>query len=74
MASNHTPNRKVTGAGLSGALAIILVWAAGLGGVEVPAEVGAAFATVISVGTAYLLPEHARDGRHGARQVPRQVE
>lgn len=53
-----TPNRKVTAAGLAGALTTVLAWLlAATTKVEVPPEVAAAITTILTVGTAYLVPE-----------------
>lgn len=40
------PTRKVGAGGIGGAVAVIVVWVVGLFGVDVPAEVAAAFASV----------------------------
>ena len=45
---NVKPVPKVTAAAAGGGLAVILVWVAGLLGVDVPPEVAAAFTTVLS--------------------------
>ncbi|MDP9456959.1 MAG: hypothetical protein M3Q49_11630 [Actinomycetota bacterium] len=59
MTTNRTtgssaPTPKIAAAGIGGAIATILVWVVGLLGLEVPAEVAAAFATVISFAAGYL--------------------
>jgi hypothetical protein len=51
------PTNKVTAGGIGGALASIIVWGVSLAGVEVPPEVAAAVATVVSFALAYLVPE-----------------
>lgn len=51
------PTRKVTSAGVGGAAGIVVVWAAGLAGLEVPPEVAAAIVTLLSFGLGYLTPE-----------------
>lgn len=56
-----SPNRKVVAGALAGALATIIVWAASLGGVEVPPEVGAALATILGFVAAYIVPERVVD-------------
>lgn len=43
---NIRPTRKVGAGGIGGAVAIIIVWVVGLFGVDVPAEVAAAFGTL----------------------------
>jgi putative flippase GtrA len=49
------PTRKVTAGTLAGALSVLLVWVLRLFSVEVPGEVGAAFATIIGFVTAYFV-------------------
>lgn len=51
------PRPKVAAAGIGGAASILLVWVAGLLGLEVPAEVAAAFSTVVSFAAGWLQPE-----------------
>lgn len=51
------PTTKVTAAALAAAVSVIVVWVASLAGVDVPAEVASAFTTILSVGTAYVIPE-----------------
>lgn len=52
-----TPNRKVTAAGLAGAIVTVGAWVLNATtGVEVPPEVAAAATTIVTVGTAYLVP------------------
>lgn len=54
-----TPTPKVAAAGVSGAVAVILVWAAkAVFGIDVPAEVAAALAVVISVAGGYIKREN----------------
>ena len=66
MASNATPTPKVAAAGVSGAVAIILVWIAGLFGLEVPAEVAAAVAAILAFAGGYLTRDASSPGRHEA--------
>lgn len=47
-------NPKVAAGGVAGAFVTVLVWAAALAGVEVPAEVAAALTTLVSFGAGYL--------------------
>jgi hypothetical protein len=56
------PNTKVGAGGIGGALASIIVWGVSLAGVDVPAEVAAAFATVVSFAVGYLVPEKSQGG------------
>lgn len=51
------PNRKVTGAAAGGGLGIILAWAIGQFGLDVPGEVGGAFSTVLSFVGGYFVRE-----------------
>jgi hypothetical protein len=51
------PTRKITAASLAAAVSLIIVWAVGLAGADVPAEVASAITTVLTVGTGYLVPE-----------------
>lgn len=48
------PQSKVAAGGIGGAAAVLIVWTAGELGVEMPAEVGAAIATLIGFAAAYL--------------------
>ena len=57
MASSSVPTRKVGGGGVGGALAVVIVFIATQFGVEISAEVGAAFATLIFFITSYFIPE-----------------
>lgn len=66
MAEPKRPNRKMTAAGTSGAVAIVLVWVAGQFGIDMPAEVGAAFATVMALLAGYVRRD--RPGGAHARQ------
>jgi hypothetical protein len=52
------PKAKVIAGGLGGALATLVVWLVqAYGGVEVPADVAAALATVFAFIVGYLTPE-----------------
>ena len=48
------PQPKVIAGGAAGSLTIILVYVAGLCGVEVPAEVASAVTVLISTAAAYI--------------------
>ena len=52
-----TINKKVQGAGIGGAVATLVVWVASAAGVDVPAEVGAALATIAAFGAGFLKAE-----------------
>lgn len=56
------PTPKVAAAGVGGSLAVVLVWVAGLAGVEMPAEVAAAVALLLSFGAGYLKRERGESG------------
>jgi hypothetical protein len=48
------PIPKVVAAGFAGAVTVILVWVAGMLGLEVPEEVAAAVTALLATGAAYL--------------------
>lgn len=48
------PQPKVAAGGIAGAVALVLVWVAGLAGLDVPAEVAAAVVMVLSFAASYL--------------------
>lgn len=48
------PTQKVAAAGAAGSVTIILVWVAGLLGLDVPPEVASAFTALVAVGAGYL--------------------
>lgn len=48
------PQPKVVAGGVAGALTIMLVWVAGLFGLDVPAEVASAFTVIVSFAAGYL--------------------
>ena len=48
------PDSKVAAGGIAGAIATCLVWALNLVGVDMPAEVGAGFATLIIFAASYI--------------------
>lgn len=58
---SRRPTRKVTGAGLGGAIAVVWVWLIELSGTSVPPEVAAALATIAAFGGGYLTDERAID-------------
>ena len=54
----QAPNRKVTVGLVSGAIMTILAWASkAYAGVEIPADVALAGATVINFGLQYFIPD-----------------
>jgi len=60
------PTPKVAAAGVGGSLAVVIVWVAGIAGVEVPAEVAAAIALLLSFAAGYLKRERGTGGDHVA--------
>ena len=48
------PTQKVAAAGAAGSVTVIVVWIAGLLGLEVPPEVASAFTALISFGAGYF--------------------
>ena len=48
------PDSKVAAGGIAGAIATVLVWTSGVAGLEMPAEVGAGFATLIIFAASYI--------------------
>jgi putative flippase GtrA len=52
------PTTKVTAGALAGALSIILVWTASSVGLEVPAEVAAAWTVILTALVQYVTPEN----------------
>jgi hypothetical protein len=48
------PEPKVAAGGIAGAATVVLVWALGQFGVDVPAEVGAALSALIAFAAGYL--------------------
>lgn len=55
------PVPKVAAAGIGGAIAAVLVWIAHVSGLDMPPEVAAAFATIVSFGAGYLQPPRGTD-------------
>ena len=49
-----TVNPKVQAAGWAGAVTIILVWIAGMFGVDVPAEVASAFTALVATSAGFI--------------------
>ena len=49
-----TPQPKVVAGGIAGAVTIVLVWAAGMAGVDVPAEVASAFTVLVSFAAGFI--------------------
>lgn len=60
------PTPKVAAAGVGGSLAVIVVWVAGVAGIDVPPEVGAAIALLLSFAAGYMKRERGTGGDHVA--------
>lgn len=56
--TSKRPTDKITAAGAAGALTTIVVWVAGLAGLDVPPEIAAALTTVLVFFAGYLRSEH----------------
>lgn len=52
--------QKIQAAGIGGALATVIVWTAGAFGVDMPPEVGAAFAAILSVGAGWFKSDDSK--------------
>jgi hypothetical protein len=49
-----TIHPKVAAAGVAGAISIVIVWVANLFGIDVPAEVAAAFTTILATAAGFI--------------------
>ena len=58
--SSARPEAKVLAAGISAAATTLIIFVAGLFGLEVPAEVAAAAVTVVAAVAGYLAPHTRR--------------
>ena len=56
----RTPSRTVTTGTAAGAAAVVIVWVLGMFAVDVPGEVQAAFAVIVTVLAAWVQPDPAR--------------
>ncbi|MBA2724757.1 MAG: hypothetical protein H0U53_02105 [Actinobacteria bacterium] len=54
MPNSATPVPKVAAAGISGSLAVVIIFIATQSGVDMSAEVGAAIAALVSFGAGYV--------------------
>lgn len=61
---NLAPTSKVTATGTAGAAALVLIWTLGQFGIQMPAEVAAAFAVLLATAAGYLKTERSGKGRH----------
>jgi hypothetical protein len=48
------PQPKVVAGGIAGSFTVVVVWLAGMFGVDVPAEVASAFTVLVSFAAGYL--------------------
>ena len=55
------PTRKVSTAGVSGAATAVVLWIVDSAGVEVPAGIAAAIATIVAAALAYAVPPAGPD-------------
>lgn len=55
--TKYDPTPKVAATSASGAFAIVVVWLAGLAGLEVPPEVASAFTALLAFAGGYLKGE-----------------
>lgn len=55
--TGRAPRPKVVAGTIAGAVTVIVVWAAGRFGLEMPPEVAAATTTVLAFGAGYLQPD-----------------
>lgn len=60
------PTPKVAAVGVGGALAIVLVWVAGLAGIDMPAEVAAAISVLVTFAAGYFKKDGGGGGDHVA--------
>jgi hypothetical protein len=57
MNKSLAPRPKVVAGGAAGAFTVVLVWVAGMYGLDVPAEVASAFTVLVSFAAGYVKPE-----------------
>lgn len=55
--TSYVPGQKATYGTVAAASTILLVWIAGMFGLDVPPEVASAVTTLITAGTVYMVPE-----------------
>lgn len=66
MTPDYAPTAKVSAAGAAGAASVVLCWLLSLFGIDVPAPVAAALATLLAAGAGYLTPDQTSPARHRA--------
>ena len=54
--SSYRPNKKVSAAGIGGAISVLVIWTAQQFGAEIPGDVGAAIGTLCAFGLGWLVP------------------
>jgi len=59
--AGSAPTRKVSTAGVSGAATAVVLWIVDSAGVDVPAGIAAAIATIVAAALAYAVPPAGRD-------------
>lgn len=57
--NSAAPTAKVAAVGVAGAITLILVWVAGMAGLEVPPEVASAVTLLIAAGAGYFTPSRS---------------
>lgn len=62
--TSSKPVRKVAAAGIGGAAVVVIVWGAGLFGLDIPVDVAVAIVALVSFGAGYLTP--SKTGEHVA--------
>jgi len=65
--SSKTPTPKVVAGGAAGAAVVVIVYVAGLFGLEVPVEVATAAVVLVSFAAGYIVPDRSA-GRHAAKE------
>ena len=67
--SNHVPGSKATAGTTAAAITVIIVWVAGMFGLEIPEVVAAAFTALITGAVVYFVPERNPHAYKGPRAV-----
>lgn len=63
--STKAPTPKVVAGGAAGAAVVVIVWAAGLFGLDVPVEVAGSIVVLVSFAAGYIVPDRST-GKHTA--------
>lgn len=64
--SKYTPTPKVAAGSTTGAAVLVLLWLAGLMGLDLPPEVAGALVLLATAGAAWLKSDRSSPGRHVA--------